>query len=81
MDYPKMLYKGGQYTDWQELGADIHSKHVPSIIVKSEDEEVAAREDGFVDAADLMIVPAAVVEETAAKRRGRPPKAASDNPT
>lgn len=65
MNYPKALYKGNVYQDWQKFTYDLGKHIVQSRTVKTQAEEDAARAEGFTDAAALMGAPAcARVSET-----------------
>lgn len=72
MNYPKVLYKGAQYTDYQQLSADIHAHKVAQVIIASEEEEADVRADGFGELGDLMGVKA--VQEESAPEFGETPK-------
>lgn len=81
MNYPKALYKGAQYSDWQTLCADLHAKRIEMVTVAHEDEEKEARADGFVDAAALMIVRENTTIKAAIAAAFSPPASATDAPT
>lgn len=84
MNYPKVLYRGEHYEDFQQMGRDVHSNKIEHRHVSSEAEEAQAMEDGFGPLGDF-IGPANSLEnvgthgsapiEKIKKRRGRPPKA------
>lgn len=78
MNYPKVLYKGEFYTDYQQLSSDVHSHKIAQVIVAGEEEEADVRADGFGDLGELMAnqnAPKAEVKAVvvAPKRRGAPP--------
>ena len=53
-DYPKVLYKGPQFDDWQELGRKITSREVESVTVTNAEEEAAKVREGFGHLSKLM---------------------------
>lgn len=54
MNYPKVLYKGDHYEDFQEMSRDVHSNKLEHRYVASEEEEIQAMEEGFGPLGDLM---------------------------
>lgn len=53
-DYPKVLYKGPQFDDWQELGRKITSREVESVMVQNAEEEASKVKEGFGHLSKLM---------------------------
>lgn len=53
-EYPKVLYKGPQFDDWQELGRKITSREVESVTVQNAEEEAAKVKEGFGHLSKLM---------------------------
>lgn len=76
MNYPKVLYKGKHYTDYAQMGRDVHSNVIEKRMVTSEEEETGAVADGFGPLGDLIderigSQSGSITEPM--KRRGRPP--------
>ena len=53
-EYPKVLYRGPQFDDFQELGRKITSKEVESVRVMNEEEEARKVKEGFGHLSKLM---------------------------
>ena len=53
-EYPKVLYRGPQFDDFQELGRKITSKEVESVRVMNEEEEARKVKEGFGNLSKLM---------------------------
>lgn len=70
MNYPKMLYRGEHYEDFQQMGRDIHANVMEHRQVNSEDEEIQALEDGFGPLGQFIGTQASQSIEKMKKRRG-----------
>ena len=53
-DYPKALYRGEHYSDWDRFCLDLQNKVIDVVNVRSQAQENEARAQGFTDAAELM---------------------------
>lgn len=53
-EFPKALYRGARYTDWQVLCNDLALGKIESFVATDAEQEKARRADGFGDAAELM---------------------------
>lgn len=53
-DYPKVLYKGPQFDDWQELSRKVSSREVQSVTVQNAEEEAEKVKEGFGHISKLM---------------------------
>lgn len=71
-EYPKALYKGKHYTDWQQFCMDLENKLIQSCIVTSKAQEHERRAEGFTDASVLMEPMKIEGTLTLPKKRGMP---------
>ena len=53
-EYPKVLYRGPQFDDFQELSRKITSKEVESVVVPNAEEEAKKVKEGFGHLSKLM---------------------------
>ena len=53
-EYPKVLYRGPQFDDFQELGRQIGTKEVQAVVVKTQEEEAQKTKEGFGHLSKLM---------------------------
>ena len=53
-EYPKVLYRGPQFSDFQELGRKIGTREVESVLVQNQQEEDAKVKEGFGHLSKLM---------------------------
>ena len=53
-EYPKVLYKGPQFDDFQELGRKIGTREVESVIVTCREDEALRVKEGYGHLSKLM---------------------------
>lgn len=56
-DFPRMLYRGGPYADWDALSAAIHSRTVEHVTAGNAEQEKALRAEGFGDVESVLAKP------------------------
>jgi hypothetical protein len=56
-DFPRMLYRGGPYSDWAALGDAIRASRVELVTAGNQGEEAAHRADGFGDVDSVLAKP------------------------
>lgn len=57
MNYPKVLYKGDHYEDFQQMTRDVHTNKLEHRYVSTEEEEIQAMEDGFAPLGNFIGTP------------------------